>query len=323
MPVINHSTYRPTFPFRNKHLNTVYRTFFNKLTIPFDRKRLELSDGDFIDLDFTTVNSNKVVIALHGLEGSSQSTYMLSLANILNQHFYDIIAVNLRGCSGYPNRLFSSYHSGKTEDLEAIIQYVENNYSYKEIYLVGYSLGGNLTLKYMGEKGNSISSKVKCAVGVAVPCDLKASSAKINSIANWPYLKMFLKSLRKKSFQKLEQFPDSFLTKEMILSIKNFEDFDNVYTGPAHGFKNAQDYYKIASCKQYIPSIKIPTLLITALDDPFFSKECYPFKEAETNDSFFMEATKYGGHVGFASSFDVEKNIWCENRILSFLKNLE
>ena len=319
MPVIENSTYRPSFFFKNKHLNTVYRTFFNKLVINYKRERIELIDGDFIDLDISSVNSDKVVVAIHGLEGSSQSTYMQSLCNLLNQNNFDVIAVNLRGCSGHPNRLFSSYHSGKTDDLEAIIQYVEAHYGYNEIHLVGYSLGGNITLKYMGEKEASISSKIKSAVGVAVPCDLKASSDKITSFANRVYLKMFLKSLREKSFQKLRQFPDSFLTKEVILSIKSFRDFDDAYTGPAHGFKDAEDYYEKSSSKQYIPTIKRPTLLITSLDDPFFSSECYPFREASQNSHFFLEATNYGGHVGYASSFDVAKNNWCENRILSFI----
>ena len=147
MPVINNSTYQPSLPFTNKHLNTVYRTLFNTQPISYDRKRLELDDGDFIDLDLSIINSNKVMIALHGLEGSSQSTYMMSLTRTANLHNYDMIAVNLRGCSGHPNRLFSSYHSGKTDDLEAVIQYVEANHDYNEIHLVGYSLGGNIIFK--------------------------------------------------------------------------------------------------------------------------------------------------------------------------------
>ena len=321
MPVIKNSTYRPSFFFKNKHFNTVYRTFFNNHAVNFRRERLELLDGDFIDLDISSVNSDKVVVAIHGLEGSSKSTYIQSLCKVLNQENFDVIAVNLRGCSGESNKLLSSYHSGKTEDLELIIQHVGKQLEYKDINIVGYSLGGNLTLKYLGELRDS--SKVTSAVAVSVPCDLKESALQMSKFSNALYLQLFLKSLKKKAFQKLHEYPDSFLTKKSIIAVKNFKDFDDVYTGPAHGFKDAEDYWATSSCKQFIPSIKIPTLLITSLDDPFLGLACYPIKEAEANDYFFMEATKYGGHVGFGTRLNVHQNIWCENRILSFLTHLK
>ncbi len=317
MPVLNNSTYNPSFLFKNGHFNTVYRTLFNNNNTSFNRKRLELVDGDFIDLDMSSVNSDKLVIAIHGLEGCSSSSYIVSLTKVLNQHGFDIVAMNHRSCSGEPNRLLSSYHSGKTEDLEAVVEHIENAYNYKEIHIVGYSLGGNMTLKYMGE--DKVSSNIKSAVGVSVPCSLKDSSIQMNSLGNRLYLNRFLKSLEKKTLEKLERFPDSFLTKEAIKSIKNFKDFDDVYTAPAHGFKDAEDYYKKSSSKQYIPSIKIPTLLITSLDDPFFGTACYPFKEAEATNCFFMEVTSYGGHVGFGSYLNPSQNTWCEYRVLAFL----
>lgn len=317
MPILKNSTYKPSFLFKNGHFNTVYRALFNNSNINFNRKRLELADGDFIDLDISSVNSDKAVIAVHGLEGNSKSSYIISLINVLNKHDFDVIAMNHRSCSGELNRLLSSYHSGKTEDLEAVIEYVNNQYDYKEIHIVGYSLGGNMTLKYMGEE--NVSPKIKSAVGVSVPCSLRDSSIQMNLFSNRLYLNRFLKSLEKKILKKLERFPDSFLNEESIKSIKTFKDFDDVYTAPAHGFKDAEDYYKKSSSKQYIPSIKIPTLLITALDDPFFGEACYPFKEAEANNNFFMELTTYGGHVGFGTQLNVTRNTWCEYRVLSFL----
>jgi len=321
MPLIENSTYNPTFFFKNKHFNTVYRTFFNNHAVHFRRERLALTDGDFMDLDISSVNSDKVVVAIHGLEGSSRSTYIQSLCKVLNQHNFDVIAMNLRGCSGESNKLLSSYHSGKTEDLDFIIQHLEEHYHYNEINIAGYSLGGNLTLKYLGEI--SVSSKIRSAVAVSVPCDLKESALQMSRFSNTLYLQQFLKSLKKKATQKLHEFPDSFLTTASITAIKNFKDFDDVYTAPAHGFKDAEDYWETSSCKQFIPSIKIPTLLITSLDDPFLGPECYPIKEAAANQYFFMEATKYGGHVGFGTHLNVHQNIWCENRILSFLTELK
>ena len=278
MPILKNTSYRPTLLFKNSHLNTVYRTFFGNNGQLFKRERFELPDHDFIDLDISSVNSKKVVIAIHGLEGSSKSTYIQSLTSVLNSNNYDVVAMNLRSCSGELNRLISSYHSGKTEDLDDVIKHLNQHYHYDEINIVGYSLGGNLVLKYMGEYGSQIPANIKSAIGVSVPCDLKASAIKMNTLSNRPYLNMFMRSLRKKALQKLKEHPDSFLTKEAILSTKNFKDFDDVYTAPAHGFKNAEDYWARSSANKYISEIKTPTLLITALDDPFFNKDCYPFK---------------------------------------------
>jgi len=323
MPILKNTSYRPTLLFRNGHLNTVYRSLFGKNGQLFKRERLELPDHDFIDLDISSVNSKKVVIAIHGLEGSSKSTYIQSLTGVLNNNAYDVVAMNLRSCSGELNRLISSYHSGKTEDLDSVIKYLNQYYQYDEINLVGYSLGGNLVLKYMGEYGAHTSSSIKSAIGVSVPCDLKASAIKMNTFLNKPYLTMFMQSLRKKALQKLKEHPDSFLTKEAILSTKTFKDFDDIYTAPAHGFKNAEDYWARSSANRYISQIKLPTLLITAKDDPFFNKDCYPFKEASENSYFFMEATPHGGHVGFNSTFKVNLNDWHENRIVGFLTKHE
>ena len=319
MPVLNNSTYKPSLLFKNNHFNTVYRTLFNKNVINFNRKRLELEDGDFIDLDFSSVNSNKVIIAIHGLEGSSYSTYIQSITTYANQKNYDVIAINLRGCSGEQNRLISSYHSGITHDLDAVIRHLEAAYTYDEINIIGYSLGGNISLKYAGEQGASISNKIASVVGISVPCDLKASAEKINTFSNKLYQKMFMQTLKKKAITKTEAFPNSFLSKEKIRAAKSFKDFDDAYTAPVHGFKNAEDYWKKCSCKQFIPSIKVPSILITALDDPFLKAPCYPFKEATASKNLFMEAPNYGGHVGFGTSLNTRNNNWCEDRILSFI----
>ena len=317
MPLLTKSTYSPKLLFKNKHFNTIYSAFFNKTAVAFNRKRLELEDGDFMDLDISSVNSDMAVILIHGLEGSTQSSYILSLTALLNRHHYDVFAMNLRGCSGVPNRLLSSYHSGKTEDLDTIVQYIENQYVFKEISIVGFSLGGNMTLKYMGEIG--VNSRIKSAIGVSVPCDLKGTTEQMNLITNRLYLNNFLKTLKAKSFGKLQKFPNSFLTQKNIKAIQNFKDFDDIYTAPAHGFKNAEEYWLKSSCKQFIPNIKTPTLLLTALDDPFLTDTCYPVEEAKVNPYFFLEATSYGGHVGFISSF--KSRLWSEYRILAFLEH--
>ncbi len=321
MALINDSSYNPKYYFKSKHLNTVYRAFFNKTTIDYQRRRTETKDGDFIDLDFSMVNAINIVIVIHGLEGSSESNYVKSLTKICNSNNLDVVAVNLRGCSGEPNRLLSSYHSGKTDDIAEIVAFIEHNFSYKNMHLVGFSLGGNITLKYLGENGINIPSMVKSAVTVSVPCDLKGSSESLAKIWNTVYMQRFLISLKKKSLVKLKQFPNSFLSQQKIEKVKTFFDFDNMYTAPAHGFLDAYDYWKKSSSKQFIPNIKTPSLLITSVDDPFLSKSCIPVNEAKQHQYFHLEVTKYGGHVGFNSNFsDGNYEFWLENRIVQFIE---
>ena len=323
MALIDNSTYNPKYFFRSKHFNTMYRTLFHNFTIPFKRKRLELNDKDFIDLDFSSVTSNKIAIVLHGLEGSSNSNYVKSLTQVLNDNKWDVVAVNFRGCSGESNRLLSSYHSGKTDDLSRVIEYLEEQYNYESFNIIGFSLGGNVTLKYLGQNEDTFSKKIMAAVTVSVPCDLKGSSESIAKFWNKVYMQRFLISLKKKSHIKLKQFPDSFLKKENIDNVKNFYDFDNMYTAPAHGFKDAFDYWEKSSSKQFINNIKVPTLLITATDDPFLSESCIPVKEANNNKNFALEITKHGGHVGFNSNFSQSNGLWLENRIVQFLEDHE
>ncbi len=289
MALIENSTYNPKYYFKSKHFNTVYRTLFQNINIVYQRKRLELNDGDFLDLDFSLVNSNKIAIVIHGLEGSSDSSYVKSMTRVLNDNNWDVVAINLRGCSGEPNRLLSSYHSGKTDDLKYVIHYLEKQYSYESYGLIGFSLGGNVTLKYLGETGNELPSKIKSAATISVPCDLKGSSEEIAKFWNTVYMQRFLISLKKKSHIKLKQFPNSFLKEENIDKVKNFHDFDNMYTAPAHGFKDAFDYWKKNSSKQFINEIKVPTLLITAGDDPFLSQSCIPIQKQRTTKILFWK----------------------------------
>ena len=320
MPYIENSTYSPSFIFKNGHVNTMYRAVFCNPNLEYNRKRVELSDGDFVDLDFSTIGSKKLVLLIHGLEGNSNSSYMISLTNELNRAGYDAVSLNLRGCSGEPNRLFSSYHSGKTEDIEEVFNYILVNFDYQELNMVGYSLGGNLTLKYLGEKERP---HIHIGVAISTPCDLQSTAIKMTAVSNKLYLNVFLKTLKEKALQKSEQFPDSFLSKDYIQKIKTFKELDDFYTAPANGFRSAEDYWQKASCKQFIPGVKTKSLLINALDDPFFTAESYPIEEARDHKYFHLEAPKYGGHVGFMTYLNTNKLPWCEQRILSFIQHGE
>ena len=322
MALIAKSTYKPAPIFKSKHFNTIYRTLFQSIQVKYHRQRIETSDGDFMDIDFSRVGSKKLVIIIHGLEGSADSKYVTALAKVSNESGFDVAAVNLRGCSGAPNLHLSSYHSGKTEDLAEIISFLEATFDYTSFHVVGYSLGGNLLMKYLGEGRNDYSSKLQAGIGVSVPCDLKGSSESIAKFWNMVYMQRFLISLKKKTKLKFEQFPDADLDLEAILNSRNFLDFDNLFTAPVNGFVDAEDYWKRNSCKQFIAGIDIPSLLITSVDDPFLSESCIPIHEARSNDQVKLEVTKHGGHVGYNSNFDNGSGFWLERRIVEFF-NLE
>ncbi|UMB60913.1 alpha/beta fold hydrolase [Lutibacter sp. A80] len=320
MPIIE-SNYKPSLLFKNVHLNTVYKTLFYSKKNTYKRERITTKDNDFLDLDFSINNSNTLVIALHGLEGSSKSKYIISVVNYLNNNNIDCVAVNFRGCSGEDNNNIYSYNSGQTEDITTIINYILTNCNYKNIVLLGYSMGGNITLKYLGETAK-IPPQIKGGIAISTPCDLEGSSIALSSWYNTVYIKRFMRSLKKKTLLKLEKFPDCKIDKNAIAKAKTFTDFDNAVTAPLFGYKNAQDYWRQCSSKQFLKEIKLPTLIINALDDTFLSKSCYPFDEAKTNNNLFLETPKYGGHVGFNSSKYGKDLLWSENRILNYINHI-
>ena len=318
MPIIS-DIFSPSLPFKNGHFNTIYRPLFMKNTIVYDRTRVTTWDADFIDLDFSFVGSKSLVLLIHGLEGSSQSNYMITTSNYLNKKGFDTVCMNLRGCSGEDNLLLGTYHSGKTDDVDFIIKYLNKNYSYDEIILVGFSLGGNLTLKYLGEFSD-IPSEVKGGVAVSVPVDLTSSQAELNKLKNKIYLNEFLKTMKLKLLKKAEKFPDFKLNKELLFKASKFRHLEKQYTVPVFGFESSEDYWQKASSKPFIPEIKVPTLLINALNDSFLSKECFPTKEAKNMKNFYLLTPNYGGHVGFISSFTNTENDWLEKRIAQFIE---
>ena len=318
MPIIS-DIFSPSLPFKNGHFNTIYRPLFMKNTIVYDRTRVTTWDADFIDLDFSLVGSKSLVLLIHGLEGSSQSNYMITTSNYLNKKGFDTVCMNLRGCSGEDNLLLGTYHSGKTDDVDFIIKYLNKNYSYDEIILVGFSLGGNLTLKYLGEFSD-IPSEVKGGVAVSVPVDLTSSQAELNKLKNKIYLNEFLKTMKLKLLKKAEKFPDFKLNKELLFKASKFRHLEKQYTVPVFGFESSEDYWQKASSKPFIPEIKVPTLLINALNDSFLSKECFPTKEAKNMKNFYLLTPNYGGHVGFISSFTNTENDWLEKRIAQFIE---
>jgi predicted alpha/beta-fold hydrolase len=314
MPIIT-STYKAPFLFRNGFVSTIYSGLVRRIQLVQERERLTLSDSDFIDLDWSYAKekSNKVIVLLHGLEGNAQRPYMTGPAKLFTEKGVDAVCVNFRGCSGEPNLKYKSYHSGATGDLVEIIDHLVKNKQYDEVYFHGISLGANMILKYLGERDN-VPTQVKGVVAVSVPCDLNGSCNELHSFKNKAYHDRFKKHLVDRLKIKQTQFPDNLSVNE-VRSIKVLRDFDDVYTSQAHGYLNANDYYKQCSSLQFLSNIKVPTLIINALNDSFLSPECYPIKEAKENNNLYLEMPNRGGHVGFVQLRGYYYN---ENRAVDF-----
>jgi|TARA_B110000037_G_scaffold153217_1_gene172808 predicted alpha/beta-fold hydrolase len=315
MPIVATSTYRPPAWLPGGHLQTVHPVLFRKVKAVTNRKeRLELDDGDFLDLEWRGNRGERLAIISHGLEGCSGAKYVQGMTAALLKRGWDILAWSFRGCSGEPNRLASFYHSGKTEDLELVVRHALAVHPAKSIDFVGFSLGGNLTLKYVGERGNEIHPTINGAVAFSVPCELACSSEKLAEWQNRIYMERFMKSLRDKVKRKHEHFPNQ-LDVTGVDGMRTFAEFDDRFTAPLHGFDGASDYWERSSCRQFLKNITIPTLLVSAVNDPILGVGCYPYEEAEASGSFFLETPEQGGHVGFGAG----EEYWSEKRAVEFL----
>jgi len=316
MPLIKTSYKAPAF-FKNAHISSIYAATLRKVDFSFIcQNRIELSDGDFLDIErsFYSPQNNKIIILLHGLAGNANRPYMLGMAKKFKAKGWDVASMNFRSCSGEMNRLYRSYHAGATEDLQAVITHLQRENKYREISLIGFSLGGNLMLKYLGEQTN-IPSEIKSAVAISTPCDLGASLKELDKTHNFLYSKRFIKNLKKELQLRQTHFPSE-ITKEEITQCNSLLAIDELYTSRAHGFKDASDYYKKCSCIGVLPNIKIPTLLLNAKNDSFLSPNSYPVELAKNSKFLHLEIPKHGGHVGFIQH---KNSYYHEERALEFI----
>lgn len=322
MPIIDKSSYRAPLCFRNGHWQTIYPTLFRSLPdLDMQRERIETDDSDFIDLDwFCRSPSSKLAILSHGLEGSSRGKYMQGMTQALSKDGWHVLAWNFRGCSGVPNRLLRSYHSGATEDLHRVVQHAcaKNKQHYKSIALIGFSLGGNMTLKYLGEQSEKIDPRIQAAVTFSVACDLASSAQRLEHWQNRIYMRRFLKTLTAKVREKIIRFPGQLQDHGMDI-MRTFREFDGAYTAPIHGFPSADAYWAESSANQWLKTIPIPTLLINAKDDPFLTESCYPYEQAKQHAQFHLETPQHGGHIGFIQSAK-QGSFWSEHRTTAFLR---
>ncbi len=302
MPLLSASAYRPFALLANGHLQTIAASIWRRVPeVRYRRQRLELPDGDFVDLDWSWAGpapAARLGIVSHGLEGDSGRPYVRGMARALNRAGFDALAWNYRGCGGETNRLLRAYHLGDTDDLAAVVEHAVGAKKYSEIYLTGFSAGGNVTLKYLGENAARVPTQVRRAAVFSVPTDLKASSLHISRWQNRIYLRRFMSSLREKIRVKAAHLPGQ-LDLTALDQLRDFPQFDEHYTAPMHGFASADDYYEQAASGRYLAGIRVPTLLVNALNDPFLPPSCYPREAATASPYFYLETPTVGGHVGF------------------------
>ena len=310
------SDFRPAWWLRNRHAQTIYPVWFRRQPQPETiTEILELPDGDFIDLVWTTRPPGPIVILLHGLEGGICSHYAKGILQTIHDAGWTGVLMHFRGCSGRHNRLARSYHSGDTCDLKYLIDQLRQRYPDSPLAAVGISLGGNVLLKYLGESGEA--SLLNAAMAISVPFDLANGARALDKGFARVYQRHLITRLADKIRDKFRK-QKSPINLNKLDKWNNFYLFDHNVTAPLHAFKSAGEYYRLSSSRQFLKNITIPTLILHSLDDPFMTPAAIP-TEKELSPSCLLELTKKGGHVGFIyGKYPGNENYWIEEKILSF-----
>ncbi|MDZ7899766.1 MAG: alpha/beta fold hydrolase [Arcicella sp.] len=335
MPIIN-STYQPSKIWQNPHFSTIYPSVFRQVKgVEYTRERMELSDGDFLDLDWSFAENtvfnqaailkvdtlfkknNRLAIFTHGFLGNSTRPYLLGGVKSFNSVGYDALAWNHRGLGGENNRFERITTHGSSDELEEVLNHVLSKNQYNEITLVGYSKGGNISMKYAGEKGENIPAEIKNIVAISTPTDLQGSVDAMGK--DGFYTNRFHKKLMK--FLKNRQ---QLIGNEAFASFKKFQyidDYTDFYIAPLHGFKDAKDYYDQCSAMHVVDKIRVPTLILNAQNDPVLSESCAMKEVAEKSDYIFSETPKFGGHCGF---YEANKDgiYWVDKRAVEFVNTV-
>ena len=310
------SNFRPAWWLKNCHAQTLWPSLFRpRSAITLTRERLELADGDFLDLDWGMENSGPLVLILHGLEGNDRSHYTRPLLQYLSGQGLHPLLMYFHGCSNEVNRLPRAYHSGETTDLDAVVQHLKTRYPDKPIYAVGFSLGGNVLLKWLGETGSD--NPLTAAAAISVPFDLDNTATKLNSGISRIYQRYFMDKLHRSLQRKIShvELPVDVLT---ALQSKTIREYDDQVTAPLHQFRDADDYYQQSSSRHYLHAIAKPTLIIHAEDDPFMTRAAIP-TQAELSDQITLELCRHGGHVGFIAGHAFKPVYWLEQRLSDYI----
>ena len=315
--MITPSTFIPAWWLRGPHRQTIFPSLCRRRISPsLKRERIELPDGDFIDLDWSGKTSGTVVLVVHGLEGSLESHYIGGLLTTLAEAGYNAGLMYLRNCSEEQNRLARSYHSGESGDLDFVVQHILKKFPGQPLVVIGFSLGGNILLKWLGEQKDS--SPLHSAIAISVPFDLNSAALNLEKGLSRIYQRHLLDKLRNSVRKKAARHPPP-VPVENLHELQTFRQFDDQITAPLHGFRDVDDYYTQSSSKQFLKDIRTPTLVIQAEDDPFLPADALPV-DSELSPSVTLELSSRGGHVGFISGANpLKPQYWLEQRILQFL----
>lgn len=324
MPLVHYKSRISPYWLPNGHFQSIYPALFRQINgIKYFREKIVTPDDDFLNLDWSYAENEgprPLVILSHGLEGDTTRQYITGMVKLLNRHGFDCLAWNFRSCGGEMNQTARFYHSGATEDLDAVVQYAFGK-GYSDIRLMGFSLGGNLTLKYLGEQGAKIDRRIKGGMVFSVPMDLKACSLSIIEPRNQVYMRRFLNTLKPKVVEKARFFPEKISLDDHQL-VRTLYDFDDIYTARLHGFKGADHYYAQCSSKFFIEPIAIPTMIVNAKNDPIVPFESLPLELLRSHSDVLLLATEDGGHCGFRPARTNDGFYWSEMRALEFMTTL-
>ena len=319
MPILSSSYTQVPLFYLNGHFETILPSIWRKIGgVNYEREKIDTPDGDFLNLDWSSVGSERLLVVSHGLEGDSQRHYARALVKLFNQQGIDVLVWNNRSCGGEGELNLQPvlYHHGSSQDLDSVVQHVLATKRYSELYLAGISMGGAQTLNYLGKKGEEVPSILKKAAVYSTPVHLPSSAATLRRPVNRFYKQKFLGKLKKKMEAKGKQYP-GLIDLERLPLVRDFDEFDTHYTAKLHGFVDAADFYEKASPHTHLKGICVPTLILNAVNDPLLGKECYPIAFAEGSSDIFLEMPKRGGHTGFTipnSEFN-----YAEYRLLEFL----
>lgn len=311
------SSFKPAWWCRNPHAQTIFANRLRpRLALRLRRERVELPDDDFVDIDWTTRTTGAIVLLLHGLQGSSRSHYARALARSFDRAGWRGAILHFRGCSGEPNRLPRSYHSGDTGDVDYVLRRLRDREPNVPLAAVGVSLGGNVLLKYLGQSGDA--TPLAAAVAVSVPFLLNRAADRLETgfarLYQWELLYALRAALKIK--RRRVALP---LGVEYFTRLKTMRAFDDHVTAPLHGFRDSAHYYAESSSRQYLSRIRVPTLLIQARDDPFMSPDVIP-EPHELSPCTRLEVSAHGGHVGFVGGARPwQPRYWLEERVPVFL----